>query len=155
MATPARSPTAIAACVAYRLDATRVSRGSALIAAVVLTIAAGVAAVFKEERRHTQYFWRDSHISSFYSSWAETAEMLWRGQLIEAANSAPGPHFAVPTDCATASKPPHIILIHEESVVPPGYFPALRPSPRPVLCLARRQGAPHAGGNLWRGVLDH
>ena len=34
---------AIAAGVAYRLDATRVSRGSALIASLVLTIAAGVA----------------------------------------------------------------------------------------------------------------
>jgi hypothetical protein len=147
--------TAIAACVTYRLDATRVSRGSALIAAVVLTIAAGVAAVFKEERRHTQYYWGDFHISSFYSSWAETAEMLWRGQLIEAANSAPGPHFAVPTDCATASKPPHIILIHEESVVPPAYFPALRYDHRVDPFFASQDGKVHRmrvetyGGASW------
>jgi hypothetical protein len=147
--------TAIAACVAYRLDATRVSRGSALIAVVVLTVAAGIAAAFKAERRHDQYYWGDSHISSFYSSWAETAEILWRGQLIEAANSAPGPHFAVPTECTTASKPPHIILIHEESVVPPGYFPALRYDHRVDPFFASQDGKVHRmrvetyGGASW------
>ncbi len=147
--------TAIAACVAYRMDATRVSRGSALIAVVVLTVAAGLAAAFKAERRHNQYYWDDSHISSFYSSWAETAEILWRGQLIEAANSAPGPHFAVPTDCTTASKPPHIILIHEESVVPPGYFPALRYDHRLDPFFASQDGKVHRmrvetyGGASW------
>jgi len=147
--------TAIAAGVAYRLDATRVSRGSALIAVVVLTVAAGIAAAFKAERRHDQYYWGDSHISSFYSSWAETAEILWRGQLIEAANSAPGPHFAVPTECTTASKPPHIILIHEESVVPPGYFPALRYDHRVDPFFASQDGKVHRmrvetyGGASW------
>jgi hypothetical protein len=141
---------AIAAGVAYRLDATRVSRGSALIAALVLTIAAGVATAFKEERRHNQYYWGDSHISSFYSSWAETAEMLWRGQLIEAAKSAPGPHFAVPTDCATTSKPPHIILIHEESVVPPGYFPALRYDHRLDPFFASQDGKVHRMRVEWK-----
>src|SRR6516162_1962179 len=147
--------TAIAAGVAYRLDATRVSRGSALIAVVVLTVAAGIAAAFKAERRHDQYYWDDSHISSFYSSWAETAEILWRGQLIEAANSAPGPHFAVPTECTTASKPPHIILIHEESVVPPGYFPALRYDHRVDPFFASQDGKVHRmrvetyGGASW------
>jgi hypothetical protein len=147
--------TAIAAGVAYRLDTTRVSRGSALIAVVVLTVAASVAAAFKAERRHDQYYWGDSHISSFYSSWAETAEILWRGQLIEAANSAPGPHFAVPTECTTASKPPHIILIHEESVVPPGYFPALRYDHRVDPFFASQDGKVHRmrvetyGGASW------
>jgi hypothetical protein len=147
--------TAIAAWVAYRLDTTRVSRGSALIAVVVLTATAGVAAAFKAERRHNQYYWGDSHISSFYSSWAETAEILWRGQLIEAANSAPGPHFAIPAECTTASKPPHIILIHEESVVPPGYFPALRYDHRLDPFFASQDGKVHRmrvetyGGASW------
>jgi len=118
--------TAIAAALAYRYDATRVSRRGALIAILILTFFASVAAELKMERRHTQYYWDDLHISSFYSSWAETAEMLWRGQLIEAANSAPGPLFSKPTACETSGKPPHIILIHEESIVPPGYFPTLQ-----------------------------
>jgi phosphoglycerol transferase MdoB-like AlkP superfamily enzyme len=50
---------------------------------------------------------------------------LWRGHLIEAAAQAPGPRLTLPASCDPASKPPHIILIHEESVVPPSYFPSL------------------------------
>jgi len=118
--------TAIAATVAYRFDTRRVRRRTALVAALLLAVVSAGAAFVKGERRHTQYYWNDLHISSFYSSWAETVETLWRGQLIEAANSAPGARFAMPAECATTAKPPHIILIHEESVVPPGHFPALR-----------------------------
>jgi hypothetical protein len=118
--------TAIAAAVAYRFDTKRVRRRTALMAVVLLTIVSVSAAFIKGERRHTQYYWNGLHISSFYSSWAETIETMWRGQLIEAARSASGPHFAMPTECITATKPPHIILIHEESVVPPGHFPTLQ-----------------------------
>jgi hypothetical protein len=118
--------TAIAAAVAYRFDTKRVSRRTALAAVVLLTVVSTGAAFVKGERRHTQYYWNGLHISSFYSSWAETIETLWRGQLIEAAHSASGPHFAVPNECVTAAKPPHIILIHQESLVPPGHFPTLQ-----------------------------
>ncbi len=118
--------TAIAAAVAYRFDTKRVHRRTALAAVVLLTIVSIGAAFVKGERRHTQYYWNGLHISSFYSSWAETIETLWRGQLIEAAPAAAGPHFAMPTECVTATKPPHIILIHQESVVPPGHFPTLQ-----------------------------
>ena len=31
----------------------------------------------------------------------------------------------MPTSCDIASKPPHIVLVHEESIVPPAYFPQL------------------------------
>ena len=54
-------------------------------------------------------------------------QALWRGRLIEAA----GPHYAAPErfdappSCSPATKPPHIVLIHQESVVPPALFPAL------------------------------
>src|SRR6266849_2309945 len=99
---------------------------AALLAVVLLTIVSIAAAFVKGERRHTQYYWNGLHISSFYSSWAETIETLWRGQLIEAAPAAAGPHFAVPTECVTTTKPPHIILIHQESLVPPGHFPTLQ-----------------------------
>jgi phosphoglycerol transferase MdoB-like AlkP superfamily enzyme len=122
----ALSATAITAAVAYRFDTNRVSRRTALVAVALLTIVSIGAAFVKGERRHTQYYWNGLHISSFYSSWAETIETLWRGQLIEAAGSASGTHFAVPSECLTTTKPPHIILIHEESVVPPGHFPSLR-----------------------------
>jgi hypothetical protein len=43
-----------------------------------------VAAEVKGERRHAQYYLDGLYLSSFYSSWAETIETLWRGQLIEA-----------------------------------------------------------------------
>lgn len=118
--------TAMTAAVAYRFDTKQVRRRTALAAVVLLAVVSAAAAFVKGERRHAQYYWNGLHISSFYSSWAETIETLWRGQLIEAASSAPGPHFAVPTECVTTTKPPHIILIHEESVVPPGHFPTLQ-----------------------------
>jgi phosphoglycerol transferase MdoB-like AlkP superfamily enzyme len=122
----ALSATVIAAAVAYRFDTNRVRRRTALVAVTLLTIVSTGAAFVKGERRHTQYYWNGLHISSFYSSWAETIETLWRGQLIEAAGSAPGVPFTVPAECPTTTKPPHIILIHEESIVPPGHFPTLQ-----------------------------
>jgi hypothetical protein len=147
--------TAIAAAVAYRFDTKRVRRRTALAAVVVLTIASTGAAFIKGERRHTQYYWNGLHISSFYSSWAETVQALWRGQLIEAAPSASGPHFAVPTECVTATKPPHIILIHQESLVPPGHFPTLQYDHRLDRLFASHDGQEHRlrvetyGGASW------
>src|SRR4030095_11826115 len=52
-------------------------------------------------------------------------EALWRGHLIDAAAQQPGPALKIPASCNPGSKPPHIILIHQESVVPPSYFPSL------------------------------
>jgi hypothetical protein len=51
---------------------------------------------------------------------------LWRGHLIEAASNATGPALKLAAGCTPASKPPHIILIHQESVFPPHYFPQIR-----------------------------
>jgi phosphoglycerol transferase MdoB-like AlkP superfamily enzyme len=147
--------TAIAVAVAYRFDTRRVRRRTAIVAVVGLTLVSLVAAAVKGERRHTQYYWNGLHISSFYSSWAETLETLWRGQLIEASNAAPGPHFAVPDGCTTATKPPHIILIHEESVVPPGNFATLRYDHRLDRLFTSHDGKAHPlrvetyGGASW------
>ncbi len=115
--------TVLAAVIAHRADATRVPRIWGLAAVTLLTAATAIAAGIKGERRHTQPYWEDLVISSFYSSWAETVETLWRGQLIEAADTAPGRPFRLPASCTTQVKPPHIILIHQELVVPPEYFP--------------------------------
>lgn len=112
--------------LAYRMDATRIRRLVAVPLMLLFAFSTGWSAIMKGERRHTQQYWEDLVVSTFYSSWPETIETLWRGQLIEAADAAPGPLFAVPADCATAKKPPHIILIHQESVVPPEYFPQVR-----------------------------
>jgi phosphoglycerol transferase MdoB-like AlkP superfamily enzyme len=109
--------------LAHHADATRVPRRYGFAALLSCIAATAIAADIKGNPRHTQYYWDDLVISSFYSSWAETIETLWRGQLIEAATTPQGPPFAVPEQCETASKPPHILLIHEESIVPPEYFP--------------------------------
>lgn len=119
--------------IAYRVDPTRVPRRYALLLFAVLAFLTPYAADIKGERRHTQYYWADLVVSSFYSSWAETAETLWRGTIIEAAPggggtahaSTSGP-FAIPQDCPAVDKPPHVVLIHQESLVQPSIVPGLQ-----------------------------
>ena len=81
----------------------------------------------KGERRHMQFYFENLYVSSFYASWGETLETLWNGTMLEAASAAPinKPPLAIPRSCTTAEKPPHIILVHQESVVPPAIFPTL------------------------------
>lgn len=147
--------TIVAAAIAYRFDTRPVRRQTAFIAVILLVFVSTIAAAVKGERRHTQYYWNGLHVSSFYSSWAETVETLWRGQLIEAAHSAPGAPFTMPTECTTATKPPHIILIHEESVVPPANFPTLQYDHRVDRLFASHDGKVHPlrvetyGGASW------
>jgi phosphoglycerol transferase MdoB-like AlkP superfamily enzyme len=117
--------TATVAAIAYRLDGRPVRRRTAFVLVAGLAFVTAVVADTKPERRHAQYYWDSMYLSSFYSSWAETIETLWRGQLIEAAGSTQGAQFVLPTDCVTTTKPPHIILIHAESAMPPGIFPGL------------------------------
>ena len=115
----------IATLVAWRIDGTRVSRQSAAMAFVVASAVGAWGAQAKGERRHMQFFFENLYVSSFYASWSETIETLLRGQLIEAARHAHGPRLVVPDTCAPAERPPHIILIHQESVVQPSLFPTL------------------------------
>lgn len=112
--------------LAYRLDGTRLARRQAAVAAALFAIVAGGAGAMKGERRHTQFYWEDLFVTSFYSSWSETIETLWRGQLIEALQGPHGgPAFRIPASCDIERKPPHIVLIHQESVVQPSLFPGL------------------------------
>ena len=100
-------------------------RSPPLALATCCMVIAIIAALAKPERRQTQFYWNALYVSSFYSSWAETVETLWRGQLIEAATSAAGPPFLAAQSCSPAKKPPHIVLIHQESIVQPSLFPKL------------------------------
>lgn len=110
----------------YRADPTRVTRRAAAIAIAILFVTSLVSDHIRGHRPHTLFYWDALFVSSFYSSWAETAVTLWRGQLIEAAASAEGAKlFAEPVGCAMPQRPPHIILIHQESVVPPNLFPSI------------------------------
>jgi Sulfatase len=68
----------------------------------------------------------NSFVSAFYLSWVETWSTLVRGQLMEAAARTALPDFASDTHCAPRSRPPHIVLIHQESLVPPSLFPRLQ-----------------------------
>ena len=111
----------VSGLVLWRLDSSRVPRrfsGGLFVLCVALSVGASYA---KGERRNTQFYWDHLYVSSFYSSWSETLETLWKGQLFDALKSQPMPPFKIPT-CALQQKPPHIILIHQESVFPPSYF---------------------------------
>jgi hypothetical protein len=117
--------TGMTAWYAYRIDGTRAPRLYSALALAVLVATAFGAAQAKGDRRHTEIYFESLYVSFFYSSWSETVEALWRGRLIEAAEAEPqSPRFAEPARCAGQSKP-NIVLIHQESVTAPSYFPTL------------------------------
>jgi phosphoglycerol transferase MdoB-like AlkP superfamily enzyme len=117
---------ALVAVRAYRLDGTRAPRRWSALALAACALVAWHGAMNKGERRHMQFYYSNLFVSSFYASWAETLEAFWRGALMEAApHSATAAPFTIPTRCRPAGRPPHIVLIHQESVVQPSLFPGL------------------------------
>ncbi len=111
----------------YRYDPTRVSRPVAGMAVATLLVTSLAADHYRGQRPHTLFYWDALFVSSFYSSWAETVATLWRGQLIEAsASNGSLKPFMEPVACPVNKRPPHIILIHQESVVPPSIFPSIK-----------------------------
>ncbi|MGD9670489.1 MAG: sulfatase-like hydrolase/transferase [Hyphomicrobiaceae bacterium] len=117
----------VGAVLLYRFDPTRVSRPAAGAAIAALLITSVMADHVRGQRPHTLFYWDALFVSSFYSSWAETVATLWRGQLIEAsAHDGSLRPFAEPVACPVNKRPPHIILIHQESVVPPSLFPSIK-----------------------------
>jgi phosphoglycerol transferase MdoB-like AlkP superfamily enzyme len=112
--------------LAYRADPSRVPRRWAAITVVACILLAALGAYAKGERRHMQFYFSGLYLSSFYASWGETIEALYRGTLLEAATKPGGPAFAIPKTCPSRGKPPHIILVHQESVVQPSLFRTLR-----------------------------
>ena len=121
----ASSAIATAGWIACRLDGMRIRRGYAAVAVVICACLAGMAAAAKGERLHTEFYLGNPYVSFFFASWSETLEALWRGQVIEAAPRADGARLETPAGCAWTSRPPNIVLIHQESVVPPSHFPSL------------------------------
>jgi hypothetical protein len=66
------------------------------------------------------------YVSLFYQSFYGAGRTLWRGQILEAKSHGKGPAFTVPDSCGSlSSKPPHIILIHQESIIPRSFIPGL------------------------------
>jgi phosphoglycerol transferase MdoB-like AlkP superfamily enzyme len=120
--------TLAALVVAWSIEPARVRRRYAAGLCMACIAVSAIASHEKLERRHTQLYWDDLLVSSFYGTWPEAIESLLRGQLVESASSAshrPPLLTLAQETCAPAIKPPHIILIHEESVFPPGIFPKL------------------------------
>jgi len=117
--------TALLARTLYNWDSTRISRILSGGLVVTFSCLALWASYAKGERRNTLFYWDNLYLSSFYASWSETLETLMKGQLLEALKSQKKPLFTIPASCTPAEKPPHILLIHQESVVPPFQFPQL------------------------------
>ena len=117
--------TALLTCIAYRIDSTRIPRRYAAGAAALFFSLACLASAAKGERRHTEFYFADTYVSFFLASWTETIAAVWRGELIEAVSGSPASSLKVPALCEPRPTPPHIILIHQESVVPPSHFPSL------------------------------
>jgi hypothetical protein len=111
--------------LAWRFDGSRIHRRHAAAATAVFVSLALAGAAAKGERPHTLFYWQALYVSSFFSSWSETLETLWRGQIVEAAPFATSRPFVPPEVCHPLKKPPHIVLIHQESIVQPSLFPSL------------------------------
>jgi hypothetical protein len=121
----ALSASGVLAWLAWRLDPTRVPRQHGLAAVLLCASIATASALTKDITRHTAFYYEERYLSFWLSSWPDTLRTLWRGSLIDATHTASGPALHLPARCTPASKPPHIILIHQESVVPPHYFPTV------------------------------
>lgn len=113
---------------AWCCDAARVSRlasVSALIAAVAVAVAVEPRAS-AESGAFRLFTQGNSYVSAFYLSWGETWRTLWRGQLMAAAAGTTLPDFASESRCKISAGSPHIVLVHQESLVPPALFPGLQ-----------------------------
>ncbi len=105
----------IGAALAWRFDRLRLSR---VASALALVVAAAAAAALQpnataEGGAFRMFVQNSSFVSAFYLSWADTWRTVARGQLVEAAEQTTLPDFAGAV-CVPRSKPPHIVLIHQE-----------------------------------------
>ena len=117
----------ILAALTWRFDTARPAR---LASGLTLLAVIGMAGAFESQASAENTPFRflndgNSFVSAFYLSWSETWGTLMRGQLMEAAAQTELPDFISDPKCTPATKPPHIVLIHQESLVPPSLFPRL------------------------------
>lgn len=118
--------TALLGIAVFLYDGARVRRITALGAFGVFSLIAWAGLESTGQRRHMHLYYGDRYLSTFYSSWPETLRTLWQGTILEAAPRAPGMPFGGVGSCTTSGKKPHIILIHQESMVPPSIFEGLQ-----------------------------
>ncbi len=111
--------------LAWHLDHNRVRRSFALLLTAFLAVSTVAASTLRTPLHEATFFTDDRYVSQFFGSLSETVAVLWRGTLVEAAPQGVGAPFDAATTCTPTKKPPHIILIHQESTVPPSHFPGL------------------------------
>lgn len=112
----------------WRHEPAAIARKISLPLLAVLIGATFYTAQARGERPHMLFNFPDWHWSSFLISFDESFEAIRRGGLIAAAPSN-APHPFANATCTPATKPPHVILIHEESVGPPSLFPQIKYDP--------------------------
>lgn len=108
--------------IVWRFDRSRVSRGTAGAVALAGLLVGIYGWAGKGERRHMQFYFENLYLSSFYASWGETAATLWSGSMMDAGPRIGATPLALPKTCDLDHKPPHILLIHQESLVQPELF---------------------------------
>ena len=115
--------------LAWRADRLRCPR-TVSAALLILTVAA-TAWIWPQAKAASSYdalFGKNNPapIASFYVSWSDTFNALMSGKSMAALKSAARttlPPFAISASCTASQKPPHIVLIHQESLYPLSIFP--------------------------------
>jgi hypothetical protein len=117
--------TVLAGYFIFRMDSTNISRWKAAVISGIFGVIGFLSLEYIGERRHMHLYYENRFVSTYYGSWPETIRTLVRGQLIEATPNSSGSLFAGLGGCDTKSKKPHVIMIHQESMVPPSHFSGL------------------------------
>lgn len=117
----------VLAVLTWRFDKTRCPRAvSGLTLAAAVVVATWLTPPAYAQRRPGNFFGTPHPISGFYLSFVETFHVLLTGQFVEAAARTNLPAFAAMPPCQLSNQsPPTILLIHQESLMPPSYFPSL------------------------------
>ncbi len=115
--------------LAWRLEKPSIGRRWAFLSMLLMAALSYTAVSIRGHRPHVLFNFPDWHVSSFFASSIETAEALRRGGMIETAQRSNAKPFESSWTCKPEKKPPHIILIHQESVGPPMFFPQVTYDP--------------------------
>jgi hypothetical protein len=116
---------ALVLALCWQFDRSECPRTVALAACLVIAVVAARIETWPSGLAFEFTDARNANVSSYYLSWPATAEALRRGHPLEAAASSALPPFAPLSRCTPATAPPHILLIHQESLVQPSLFPQL------------------------------
>lgn len=112
--------------VAWRLDEGRVSRPAGVAIAGMFALLTAGAGHLRPPLHEATFFTDDRYVSAFFWSLRETVSVLARGNLVEAAAAATGGPFTGAISCDGTVSPPHVVLVHQESTVPPAHFAGLQ-----------------------------